>query len=291
MNNCTQLNLADFVDMARYPLDDDEAFAPILDECRKQLGKSSFVKLPGFLRPEVAQEMSREVLQAIPMAYRREKQFSAYDSVTADEALPADHPRRQLHPNRQYVVTTDILPPDGLIAELYHSSLLTGRIAQILNEKVLYTLEDPVMAATSTVMYDRDTHGWHFDLNDFVVSILLQNPESGGTFEFVPNIRGNGDENYHDVAAVMNGESDLVRSVPVEAGTLLIFCGREAIHRVSPVEGNQPRVVALFSYDRKPGVRYGSEVYMRVVGRPEPYAERGSPRQPALIMKAGQYDE
>jgi hypothetical protein len=53
----------------------------------------------------------------------------------------------------------------------------------------------------------------------------------------------------------------------VEAGTLLLFCGRRALHRVPPVGGGVPRVIALLSYDRKPGVRYGGEVYARVVGR------------------------
>jgi hypothetical protein len=56
----------------------------------------------------------------------------------------------------------------------------------------------------------------------------------------------------------------------VEAGTLLIFCGRRALHRVSPIEGATPRVIALLSYDRAPGVVYSGDVYQRVVGRPAP---------------------
>ena len=39
------------------------------------------------------------------------------------------------------------------------------------------------------------------------------------------------------------------------------------IERVPPVRGKVPRVIALFSYDRRPGVRYSGEVYSRVVGR------------------------
>ena len=58
--------------------------------------------------------------------------------------------------------------------------------AQMLDEPALFQLADPVMACTATVMYEGDTHGWHFDLNDFVVSILLQAPEAGGTFDFAP---------------------------------------------------------------------------------------------------------
>jgi hypothetical protein len=51
----------------------------------------------------------------------------------------------------------------------------------------------------------------------------------------------------------------------------LLFCGRRALHRVPPVIGSTPRVIALFSYDRRPGVRYGAEQYRRVVGRATVY--------------------
>ena len=61
-----------------------------------------------------------------------------------------------------------------------------------------------------------------------------------------------------------------MRSVRVDAGTLLVFCGRRALHRVPPVIGPTPRVIALLSYDRVPDVVYSSDVYLRVVGRPGP---------------------
>ena len=49
-------------------------------------------------------------------------------------------------------------------------------------------------------------------------------------------------------------------------GTLLVFAGRNSMHRVSPIRGPTPRLVGLFGYDTKPGtmssellkaVRYG----------------------------------
>jgi hypothetical protein len=264
------LSLSMLVDLERYPLGDDAAFAPVAERCKAQLKESSFASLPGFLRPGVAEAMTREVLHAIPRAYRREQSFSAYDESTLEQ-YPSDHIRRRKHESRQFVVATDVLSGAGRLRTLYRSEFLTQRIAQMLDEPALFQLADPVMGCTSTVMYEGDTHGWHFDLNDFVVSILLQASEAGGTFDFAPNIRKDGDENYAGVAAAIEGHSQAVRSIKVEAGTLLLFCGRRALHRVPPVRGPLPRVIALFSYDRKPGVRYGSEVYARVVGRTAPF--------------------
>jgi hypothetical protein len=260
------MTLADLVDLERYPLSDDAAFAPIVESCRRQLQESSFARLPGFLKAGAAQVMTTEVLDAIPRAYRREQSFSAYDEATS-RTFASDHVRRRIHVSRQFVVAMDVLRKSGLMRTLYGDETLTRRIAQMLNEPTLFPLADPVMGCTATVMYDGDNHGWHFDLNDFVVSILLQAPEAGGTFDFAPNIRDDSDENYAGVAAALDGRSQAVRSIKVEAGTLLLFCGRRALHCVPPVSGSIPRVIALFSYDRHAGVRYNSDIYARVVGR------------------------
>src|SRR5277367_6044817 len=265
-------SLAALVDLEHYPLGDDAGFAPVAEHCKAQLKESSFASLPGFLRPGAAEAMTREVLDAIPRAYRREQSFSAYDESTLEQ-YPPDHVRHRKHESRQFVVATDVLSKTGQLRTLYRSETLTQRVAQLLDEPALFQLADPVTGCTSTVMYEGDTHGWHFDLNDFVVSILLQAPEAGGTFDFAPNIRKDGEENYAGVAAAIEGHSESLRSIKVQAGTLLLFCGRRALHRVPPVRGKVPRVIALFSYDRKPGVRYGSEVYARVVGRTAPFEQ------------------
>jgi hypothetical protein len=258
--------LSDLIDLQRYPLEDDSAFQPILDTCRDQLKHASFASLPGFLKAGVAARMTAEVLQAVPRAYRRERSFSAYDEASLDR-YPPDHVRQVKHLSRQYVVATDVLGKHGLLRTLYANRTLARRIAQMLGTVTLYPLADPVMGCTATVMYDGDTHGWHFDLNDFVVSILLQAPAAGGTFDFAPNIRDEGAENYPAVESVLQGRSQALRSVKVDAGTLLLFCGRRALHRVPPIVGDIPRVIALLSYDRRPDVVYGAREYQRVVGR------------------------
>ena len=64
----TSSPLSALVDLERYPLQDDRAFAPIAARCRTQLNESSFASLPGFLRPGIAEAMTREVLDAVPRA-------------------------------------------------------------------------------------------------------------------------------------------------------------------------------------------------------------------------------
>ncbi len=44
-----------------------------------------------------------------------------------------------------------------------------------------------------------------------------------------------------------------VRALDLEAGALVVFRGRTALHRVTPVEGARPRLLAVLSYDPEPG--------------------------------------
>ena len=138
------LSLSTSVDLERYPLGDDAAFASVAERCKAQLKESSFASLPGFLRPGVAEAMTREVLDAIPRAYRREQSFSAYDESTLEQ-YPSDHIRRRKHESRQFVVATDVLVKAGRLRTLYRNDVLTQRIAQMLDEPALFQLADPIM--------------------------------------------------------------------------------------------------------------------------------------------------
>ena len=102
-------------------------------------------------------------------------------------------------------------------------------------------------------MLDGDELEWHFDQTDFVVSLALQNGESGGDFLYAPRIRSGGDERYGDVQRLLAGDASRVRRLPMRPGTLLLFEGRYSIHCVSPVCGATPRLVGLLAYDTKPG--------------------------------------
>jgi hypothetical protein len=46
-----------------------------------------------------------------------------------------------------------------------------------------------------------------------------------------------------------------VTSLYLAPGTLALFAGRYSIHRVSPIAGSEPRLIALFGYDTRPGHR------------------------------------
>jgi hypothetical protein len=50
-------------------------------------------------------------------------------------------------------------------------------------------------------------------------------------------------------------------------GTMLLFEGRNSIHRVTPIAGRTTRLVALLAYDTKPGTRSSKGLQMARYGR------------------------
>ena len=168
------------------------------------------------MRADAIASVLGEVGRAAPDAHYRDLLLGAYGGE-ADPALPADHPRRRVHPFRMGVLAYDRFPAQSLLRRLYEWDALTDLIAAILGEPELHRCADPLLSCNVTLMAPGGQHGWHFDGNDFVVTILLQAAERGGAFEFAPAIRTDADQNYPAVARVMAGDPTLVRRPAVAA--------------------------------------------------------------------------
>ena len=146
---------------------------------------------------------------------------------------------------------------------------LDAFLADALGKKQLYRYADKMGALNIAVMGDGDYLRWHFDQTDFVVSLLLQDCQAGGDFEFVPMIRRRDNENLDAVRNILQGSRDGVIKLEIEPGALVLFEGRYTLHRVTPIEGDIIRLIALLGYDTKPGVVSSDHLrYMRY-GRTE----------------------
>ena len=256
----------DLIAALRYPLGDPEARQAVFDNGREQLRGSGFAMLPGLVTGDTAARMTAEALAAVPAAHRRDRLLGAYgEEPTPDMA--ADHPLRRRHPYCMHVVATDLLPAAGMIRRLYESDWLAGLVGDLLEEPGLHRCADPLLSCAATVMGEGDQHGWHFDSNDFVVTLLLQKPVLGGAFEFCPGIRSDEDQNFAGVVAVMDGVAIGTCRPAVEVGALMLFRGKHALHRVTEVAGPRQRVIAIFSYDRRPGMMFSDRTRLQAVGR------------------------
>jgi hypothetical protein len=117
-----------------------------------------------------------------------------------------------------------------------------------LLQQPVYLNRDPYQSLNVSVMDEGGCQQWHFDGGNLVTTLLLQEPEGGGVFEYAPGIRSDTDENFEAVQAVLDGRSDRVLRNELRAGTLSLFRGHYSIHRVTPVQGQRQRLQAILGY-------------------------------------------
>ena len=200
----------------------------------------------------------RSVAEADRLAAGRHHQDlmgSPYLEIPAED-WPADHPRRAEGRSALTAIPYDAFGDDSPLRALYEWDALLEFVRRALRRETLHRYADPLGALNVAVMSDGDELAWHFDQTDFVVSIALQRPETGGEFECAPFTRTDEDERYEVVARCLAGAADAPTTVlEFEPGTLMLFEGRHSLHRVTPIGGPTPRHVALLGYDTHPGVR------------------------------------
>lgn len=92
---------------------------------------------------------------------------------------------------------------------------MTEFVRTVMQCDVLYRYAHPLASLTITVAHEGDELNWHFDDNTFTVTILLQNSEAGGNFEYVPGLRAPGrPDDYAALRKVHDGSYDGVIRPP-----------------------------------------------------------------------------
>src|ERR1700730_16799169 len=261
-----------FVDLARYPIAELDAPAGerLVASARQQLDENGIFLPPGLVRPSAVDAIVAEVQALRPQAHLRETPQRLYPAtVDLDPRFPADHPLRIDQRCVESVLVYDLFGPASNLRELYEWDALPAFLAAVLQEPV-YRCADPLVSVIVLVMEDGQEHGWHFDSNEYVVSIMLQRPHRGGEFQYVPMIRSAEDENYPAVEEVVLGSSDRMISVAVDPGTLVVFRGCRSLHRVAPVSAGRDRLIALLSYNSEPGFVFSDEIRLANAGRSLP---------------------
>jgi hypothetical protein len=263
------------VDLDRYPIEPlgDARAQALAAACRAELAETGSCLLPGFLRPDAVTRMAEEAAAVAPLAHRKPggRGATAY-LAPPDESFPEGHPRRRLQTSSVGAVAYDLIPHGSLVRALYEWDGLLAFLAASLGKDQLYRYADPLGALNIASMGEGEHLLWHFDQTDFVVSILLQDCERGGDFEYVPNIRDAKTENYDRVRRLLDGDRSEVVRLDMAPGTLALFMGRHSIHRVTPIAGSTLRLIALLGYDTEPGTLSSERLKLARYGRTEPIA-------------------
>ena len=248
-------DLSFFIDSDKYPLGEGtgELYRLLVAEARAAINADGCYVLKSAIRPNALAEMQEEAASIEGLAHYTKNKVNVYFSEE-DQSLPKDHPRRFMMERSNGFVSGDCFPSESVIRELYKSEALKRFIADCLEEPVIYHYADPIASLTMNVNKPGDQFSWHYDTNEFTVTLLIQDCEEGGIFQYAPNIRNKDDECYDDVSALLHGDHSRVKELKLNEGDLQIFKGRYALHRATEAKGETTRNLVVFTYTEKDNV-------------------------------------
>ena len=277
-------NPSDYIDTGRYPIDKaGPARDALVAGLRQALDTDGCAVLKGFVRAERIDALIEESDRVAVHGHRNFSRTNPY--FTRDRPdLPASHPLRRFYDRSNAFVPADNFGPESILRAIYEWPAFGPFIQAALGEKRFYPYADPLADVIVNLAEAGGGFPWHFDTNNYTVTLAIQNAESGGDFQYSPHLRTPTDENYAGVEAVLDGDPGLIRTLHLEPGDLQIFKGRYALHRVTPLSGTRPRYVAIFSFVEEPGMVGSPERTRQLYGRVLPvHIERAGLRADALI--------
>lgn len=278
------MNVADLVDLDRYPIDrPGAARSAIVDRAHSALSKDGCAVLKGFVRGALIPALVAESDRVAPHAHCNFNHTNPY--FTQDHPhLPASHPLRRFYPRSNAFVPADNFAADSWLRALYEWPAFAPFIQAALGERQFFRYADPLADVIVNLAEPGGGFPWHFDTNNYTVTLAIQNAEAGGVFEYSPQLRTPADENYAGVEAVLDGDQQLIRALQLEPGDLQIFKGRYSLHRVTPLSGSRRRYVAIFSFVEEPGMVGSPERTRQLYGRVLPiHLQQAGRRNDALI--------
>lgn len=257
------MQIDDIVDLENHPIHAKDFGR----DCAATLERDGVLVLADFIRPDALATMLAESQAGQEQAYFCAQNHSVY-LTPHDAAYDADHPANRQVVSSKGCICDDVIDKASPLRRLYDSSAFREFVAAVTGQSELHPYADPLSSINIHYAGRGQELGWHFDNSSFAITLLIQKPDAGSRFEYVKDLRdaGAGEMNFEGVNALLQGQT-APEVLSMEPGTLVLFRGRNSIHRVSPNESDKMRMLAVLAYNDAPGVALSENARMTFYGR------------------------
>ena len=256
-------NVRNIIDLGKCPLED----VNFIKLCRTKISENGVLTLPNFLNEQIIKYLVEAGSDAQNMAFFSNSTHNVYLTKNNLE-LDDDHIFNRQVVSSKGCITDDQIPQISPLKTLYNSEIFREFLASVLGEKKLYEYADGLSSINVHYASEGEELGWHFDNSSFAITLLLQAPEAGGSFEYIKDLRDAeaGEMNFEGVKSLLDGITK-PEVLKVEPGTLVLFRGKNSIHRVTPTRGNKTRMLVVLAYNTSPGISLSKSAQITFFGR------------------------
>lgn len=257
------MNLAHIINLQDYPIA-DKAFQ---HQSRQTIMKNGVLNLPNFLKPEALKMIKQEGIENKDKAYFKSNSHNIF-LTAADDSYTEDHAYNRQVESSKGCITDDFIAIDSPLRTLYNSTEFKAFLCHVFAEETLYPYADPLSSINLHYAEKGQELGWHFDNSSFAITLMIQAALKGGNFEYVKNVRDAdaGEMNFEDVDQVLDGKIK-PQKLSMNEGALVLFRGRNSMHRVTPNKADLTRMLVVLAYNSKPHVELSESARMTFYGR------------------------
>lgn len=257
------MKLEQITNLNKYPITDTD----FKQQSRQTLNQDGALVLPGFLKSSAINAIRNEGIEGLDKAYFKTQLHNVYLTPNAPQ-YPEDHTYNRQIESSKGCITDDQIDQDSALRVLYDSDDFKQFLCYVLGEDALYPYADPLSSINLHYAMTGQELGWHFDNSSFAITLMIQPPEKGGKFEYVGAVRDadKGEMNFDIVDSVLDGKVT-PKQLLMDAGSLVLFRGRNAIHRVAPNEGDVTRMLVVLAYNSQPDISLSESARMTFYGR------------------------
>ena len=252
------------VNLQKHPIED----LNYKKNCKAKLDLNGALVMENFLTHESLDYLQYESRELRNLAYFCQQNHNAY-LLEPDPDLPAGHIRNLDQTSDKGCVTHDQIPLNSPLRTLYEWPGFRSFLEAVLGDSI-FPYTDSLSSININYFERGQQLGWHYDNASFAVTLMVQAPEQGGEFQYLEQVRKyeDSDQGFTKTEDVVKGTLPC-KTLSMGDGALVLFRGRNSLHRVAPVTSDHARILVTLNFNTEPGIMLSELARMTFFGRLE----------------------
>ena len=251
------------VDFEKHPINDNN----YIRKCNALIKKNSLLVLENFLSIDSLEKILKETKSLENKAFYCDQKHTILLNKQSPD-LDIFDPINQLMTSDKGCVPHDLIGEKSDLNLLYNSNTFKDFLKYILELDQIFPYADNLSSINLNYYQKGQQLGWHFDNASFAITLMIQSAPEGGEFEYISEGRDS-NKNFIDtdiISKIISG-SEKPNKLNANDGTLILFYGRNYLHRVTPVESEIPRILITLNYNEENNVELAENARMTFFGR------------------------